>query len=176
MNISSANQTRGFVGWQSIVRITNNLMVSHGQWSGKYTYQTMQVTKPSIPRLMVILLSILIILDSTEWYLLSKLLHTILCCYRLTRGKIRPRSHLSFGCQTKSEENQTFTLPTKCHGNFNTVGVGWQKVHKNPKRNFRRSEDSEYLLFSDKQNEGRRCKQKYSYIYQPSWRPKWANK
>ena len=66
----------------------------------------------------------------------------------------RPRSHLSFCCQTKSEENQTFTLPTKCLGNFNTVGVGWQKVDKNQKHAFRRSEDSEYLLFLDKQNEG----------------------
>ena len=76
----------------------------------------------------------------------------------------RPQSPLYFCCQMKSEENRTFTLPTKCLGIFNTVGVGWQKVDKNQKHAFRRSEDSEYLLFSDKQNEGRRCKQKYSYI------------
>ena len=35
---------------------------------------------------------------------------------------------------------------------------------KNRMHAFRRSEDSKYLLFSDKQNEGRRCKQKYSYF------------
>ena len=75
---------------------------------------------------------------------------------------IRPRSRLSFCCQTKSEENQTFTLPKKCLQNFNTVGVGWQKVGENQEHAFRRSEDSKYLLFSDKQNEGRRSEQKHS--------------
>ena len=57
--------------------------------------------------------------------------------------------------RTKFEENQTFTLTTKCLGNFNTVGVGCRKVGKNQKHTFRRSEDSKYLLFSNKQNEGR---------------------
>ena len=42
----------------------------------------------SIPCLMNIIISILIILESIDCHLLSKLLHIILCCYGLTHGKI----------------------------------------------------------------------------------------
>ena len=79
-------------------------------------------------------------------------------------GIHRLRSHLSFCCRTKLEENQTFTLPTVCLGNFVTVEVGLQKVGENQEHAFRGSEDSKHILFSDDQNEGRRSEQKYSYF------------